>query len=205
MTDLAPSIHLVDDDAAVRDSLSLLIEYEGYAVKTYESAEVFLAACPPRSRGCVVIDLRMPGMDGIRLQEEMVRRGMPLPVIFLTGYGDIPTSVRAIKAGAMDFLTKPVAGGDLLKSIAAAMAVAETRQAEAYRNLSAASRLTGLTEREQAVMKLAVDGLSNKQIAHQLGISHRTVEIHRAHVMRKTGAASLIDLARLVREAGFVD
>lgn len=202
MSDRALTIFVVDDDAAVRDSLSLLIESEGYVVETYASAEAFLAAHGPESRGCAVIDLRMPGMDGMRLQEEMARRDILLPIIFLTGYGDIPTSVKGIKAGAVDFLTKPVAGADLLSAIAAALALAERKQADASRNMDASTRLASLTEREQEVMKMAVEGLGNKEIAKRLGISHRTVEIHRAQVMKKTGAANLIELARLARDAG---
>lgn len=202
MTDDNRTVHMVDDDAAVRDALGLLIESEGYAVKAYPGAEDFLAACGPETQGCAIIDLRMPGMDGIALQEEMARRGMALPIVFLTGYGDIPSSVKAIKAGAVDFLTKPVVGTQLLASVATAMAAAEQRQAQVHRNSNATSRLAELTERERTVMQLAVEGLSNKQIAARLGISYRTVEIHRAHVMQKTGAASLIALARIAREAG---
>lgn len=190
-----PCVFLVDDDAAVRDALSLLIETAGYAVRSYAGADAFLADCGPRSRGCAIVDLRMPGMNGMELQAEMARRGMLLPIIFLTGYGDIPTSVKAIKAGAVDFLTKPVAAAQLFASIATAMAAAG-------RNSSAASCLAGLTERERAVMRLAIQGLAHKEIARLLGISHRTVEIHKAHVMKKTGAASLMELARIAREAG---
>lgn len=199
------SVFLVDDDPAVRDALSLLVESEGYRVETYASADAFLAACEPGRRGCVVIDLRMPGMDGIQLQEEMARRGFLLPIIFLTAYGDVPTSVKAIKAGAVDFLTKPVSGTHLLRCIAAALAEAEKRHAEASLNSSAVSRLSSLTEREWAVMKLAVAGLSNKEIAKRLDISHRTVEIHKAHVMRKTGATTLTELTRIARQAGVAE
>ncbi len=202
MSDRAPSVFLVDDDPAVRDALSLLLEAEGYAVETYASAAVFLAACKPESFGCVVMDLRMPGMDGIQLQEEMARRGFLLPIIFLSGHGDIPTSVRAIKAGAVDFLTKPVAGTELLQRIAVALNAAKQRQAEASQSASAVSLLAGLTERERQVMQLIVAGLSNKKIAIQLGISHRTVEIHKAHVMRKTGAVNALVLARIARDGG---
>ena len=202
MNDHDPTIFIVDDDPAVRDSLFLLIESEGYAVKTYASAEAFLADQGQESHGCVVLDLRIPGMDGIRLQEEMARRGILLPIVFLTGYGDIPTSVKAIKAGAVDFLTKPVTGADLLRAIATALALAERKQADASRNLDASARVASLTEREQEVMKMAIEGLCNKEIAKQLGISHRTVEIHKAHVMKKAGATNLIELTRIARDAG---
>lgn len=202
MSDRAPSVFLVDDDPAVRDALSLLLEAEGYTVETHASAALFLAACKPESFGCVVMDLRMPGMDGIQLQEEMARRGYLLPIIFLSGHGDIPTSVRAIKAGAVDFLTKPVVGTELLQRIAAALNVAKRRQAEASQSARAASLLAGLTEREREVMQLVVAGLPNKKIAMKLGISHRTVEIHKAHVMRKTGAANALELARMAKDGG---
>ena len=205
MNDAAPTVHLVDDEPAVRDSLSLLIASEGYSVAAHASAREFLDGCPPGTRGCVVADLRMPGMNGLQLQEEMARRGILLSIIFLTGHGDIPTSVRAIKAGAVDFLTKPVTANELLQAIAAALALSDQRLADSSRSSSAAELISHLTERERAVMKLAAAGLSNKVIARQLGISHRTVEIHKGRVMKKTGATSLINLTRLVRAAGFDD
>lgn len=190
-------IFLVDDDPAVRDSLSLLMESEGYQVSSFADPESFLAACGPDDRGCAVIDLKMPGMDGLALQEEMTRRGLAIPVIFLSGFGDIPTSVKAIKAGAIDFLTKPVSGAELRRSIASALESPPKRVAQSSRYPAVESRLATLTEREQSVMHLAVAGLTNKEIARQLGISHRTVEIHKAHVMRKTGAGTIIDLVRM--------
>lgn len=192
-----PTVHLVDDDPAVRDSLGLLIEQEGYAVECYASAEAFLAAELADGPGCMVLDLRMPGMDGIRLQDELGRRSLTLPIIFLSGHGDIPTSVRAIKAGALDFLTKPVTGDALLRCIETAVAESRRRRVAAEANHNAASRLATLTEREREVMALAVTGLANKEIARTLGISHRTVEIHKARLMQKTGAETLLDLARL--------
>lgn len=125
MNESAPKVFIVDDDAAVRDSSSLLIELEGYTVETYASAAAFLAACGPKSRGCAIIDLRMPGMGGLQLQEEMARRGFVLPIIFLTAYADTPTSVTALKAGAVAFLSKPITTPDLLRNIAATMALAK--------------------------------------------------------------------------------
>lgn len=197
------TVFLVDDDAAVRDSLSLLIEQEGFAVETFAGAEDFLAACRPERRGCAIVDLRMPGMDGLRLQEELARRGVALPLVFLTGHGDIPTSVRAIKAGAVDFLTKPVSGAALMASLHAALAEGERLRAQAESSSTAASRLASLTEREREVMALAVEGLPNKEIARRLDISHRTVEIHKARIMHKTGAATLLELARIAEAGGF--
>lgn len=196
------TVHIVDDSDVVRDSLSLLVESRGYAVKAHASAEAFLAQCRPEEHACAVVDLRMPGMNGLSLQEEMNRRGLRVPIIFLTAHGDIPTSVRAMKAGAFDFLTKPVPGGELLHSIEGALVECRRYCEEARRNDTAASRVADLTARERDVMKLAATGLANKEIAQQLGISFRTVEIHRARAMRKTGASSLIELADIARDAG---
>lgn len=193
---------LVDDDGAVRESLSLLIESEGYPVRAFARAEEFLASCGPGACGCAIVDLRMPGLDGICLQEEMMRRGIQIPIIFLTGHGDVPTSVKAMKAGAFDFLTKPIDGGELLHIIDAAMAEDRVRCTETERHLMAASRLSALTAREFDVFKLAARGLANKEIAQRLGVSFRTVEIHRSRVMHKTGATTLIQLANIAREIG---
>ena len=205
MSDRELTVFLVDDNPAVLDSLSLLIASEGHPVQCHASAEAFLAACGPESWGCAVIDVRMPDMGGLSLQEEMARRGIRLPIIFLTGHGDIPTSVRAMKAGAFDFLTKPVAGSDLLRSIDVALAEAKRRCAEEDRNCTATSRVASLTARERDVLGLAAKGLANKEIGQRLGISFRTVEIHRARVMHKLGAASLIDLANIARDSGVAE
>lgn len=195
-------IFVVDDDPAVRDSLTLLLEQEELAVQAFDSAESFLAACDPAWRGCAIIDVRMPGMDGVQLQEELSRRCRLLSVIFLTAFGDIPMTVQAIKAGAVDFLTKPVTGAALMQSVQAALAESDRLQAQAASNHVATSRLSGLTLREREVMALAVAGHSNKEIARRLGISHRTVEIHRGRIMQKTGTSSLLDLARIAQESG---
>ncbi|MBA3034567.1 MAG: response regulator [Gammaproteobacteria bacterium] len=192
-------IFVVDDDPAVRESLSLLLEQEDFQVETYDSAAAFLAACPPGPHSCAIVDIRMPVMDGMQLQAELTRRGIPLPVIFLTGHGDIPLSVRAIKLGAFDFLTKPVSGATLLESVRMALLESDRLNLIAASNQSAVERIASLTEREREVMALAVAGLSNKETAKRLGISHRTVEIHRARVMHKTGAESLVDLVRIAK------
>jgi FixJ family two-component response regulator len=196
------TVFVVDNDPAVRDSLALLLEGEGFAVETFDCAESFLAAWRPLPRSCAIVDIRMPGMDGLRLQEELSRRGVLLPVIFLSGHGDIPMSVRAIKAGAVDFLTKPVTGNALLESVNAALIESDRLASRCEANQSAASRLAALTLREREVMLLAAGGLPNKEIARRLGISHRTVEIHKARIMHKTGAETLLDLARLAEAAG---
>lgn len=202
MSTLQPTVFIVDDEPAIRDSLALMIEQDRLAVETFESAEAFLSACHEESFGCIIIDIRMPGMDGMQLQDELSRRGILLPVIFLTGHGDIPMSVRAIKAGAVDFLTKPVTRDKLLASVRSAIQSGEKMLAKVARIQQARSLLADLTDREREVMALAAGGHPNKEIARRLGISHRTVEIHKAKIMHKTGAVNLLDLARMAHEGG---
>ncbi len=194
------TVFIVDDDAAIRDSLSLMIEQENIAVQAFDSAETFLAAYQPECCGCAIVDIRMSGMDGLELHKALLKRNILLPIIFLTGHGDIPMSVQAIKAGAVDFLTKPVTREKLLNSIRAAIQQSETVLSENANHQEALSHLASLTDRERDVMLLAVQGHPNKHIARQLGISHRTVEIHKSKIMQKTGAVNLLDLARIVHE-----
>lgn len=196
------TVYVVDDDPAVRDSLTLLLEQEDITVVTFASANAFLDAIDQtRPRCCAIIDIRMPGLDGLQLHTEITRRNILLPVIFLTGHGDIPMSVRAIKSGAMDFLSKPVTSHALLESVHVALLESEQIFSHIKANQSARLSLDNLTDRERDVLALAITGLSNKEIARRLDISHRTVEIHRAHIMHKTGASTLIDLVRIA-EAG---
>ena len=197
------TVFLVDDDPAVRESMSILLRAAGYPVELHADAEAFLSACGPERHGCLISDLHMPGMDGLQLQEEMARRGIRLPVVFLTGHGDIPASVRAIRGGAVDFLTKPVAGATLLNSIAAAMTLAGQWATQGEHAAEAARKLGRLTKRERDVMKGIIAGQTNKEIGRQIGISHRTVEIHKAHLMEKTEVSSWLELAHLARRAGF--
>lgn len=199
-----PIVFIVDDDAAVRDGLGLLCETAGLRVECHPSAESFLAAYRPEQPGCLVLDVRMGAMSGPELQAELVRRGSHLPIVFLTAHGDIPMTVRAMRAGAVDFLTKPVHGGLLLERVQAAL-----RSNDALLNQQASQhgqrqRLASLTPRELEVMNLALAGLSNKQIAKQLGISHRTVELHRSRILHKTGCASLLELALLASDCGLM-
>lgn len=196
------TIYLIDDDPAVRDSLSLLLEQQDFAVQAYASADEFLQAARPDWQGCAIIDLRMPAKDGLALQQEMAGRGLLIPVVFLTGHGDIPATVMAMKSGAVDFLTKPVKGDTLLASIRSAMQVAAQLGDKQRKNQAAMQAVDGLTERERQVMRFVAQGLSNKETARELGISHRTVEIHRARVMRKTGATSEMELFQLLQVAG---
>lgn len=194
-------IYLVDDDPAVRDSLSLLLEHEGFEVQAFDGADAFLDAAQPEWRGCAIVDLRMPAKDGLALQEEMVELGLLLPVIFLSGHGDIPATVQAMKRGAVDFLTKPVRAQVLVASIRAALKVSESLDAQCRKSQAARTAVDTLTEREREVMHLVAQGRSNKEVARVLGISHRTVEIHRARVMRKTNARSEMDLFQLLQAA----
>lgn len=196
------TVFIVDDDPAIRDSLTLMISQENIMVKGFESADAFLAAIQPEHLGCAIIDIRMPGMDGMQLQETLCQRNIQLPVIFLTGHGDIPMSVRAIKAGAVDFLTKPVTREKLMASVRSAIIESEKILSKNNHHQNALSHIADLTGRERDVMALAIQGHPNKEIARQLGISHRTVEIHKAKIMRKTGAINLLDLVRIVHEGG---
>jgi two-component system response regulator FixJ len=189
-------IHVVDDSEDVRDSLAILLEVSGYRSRTYASALDLLAVVQPGWTGCVIADVRMPGMTGIELQKELLLRGIRLPVIIITAHADVPMAVAALKAGAVDFIEKPFRDELLLGSIRAALA---TPAEEVGRpgGASMAARLAGLSAREREVMLLLVAGHPNKVVADRLDISPRTVEVHRAHIMEKTGARSLADLVRM--------
>lgn len=202
MTSQYPIVFIVDDEPAVRDSLALLVEQEGISVQTFEDAETFLSIYQPDYKGCIILDVRMPGMDGMMLQEKLSQCKCMMPIIFLTGHGDIPMSVRAIKAGAIDFLTKPITRAKLLAAIQSAFLESEKLIEANKHNQDAISRLASLTKREHEVMMLAIQGCHNKEIATRLGISFRTVEIHRSNIMHKTGAINLLDLARIAYESG---
>jgi FixJ family two-component response regulator len=196
------TIFIIDDEPAVRDALSMMLEQEGYQVKAFESGESFLADYQQEKVGCAIIDVRMPKMSGLQLQAIMLERNLLLPIIFLTGHGDIPMSVDAIKSGAADFLTKPITREKLLASIRPAIIECEKKLAQAASTQEAQSLLASLTEREREVMVLAINGFPNKEIARRLAISHRTVEIHKSKIMHKTGAINLLDLASIAREGG---
>lgn len=191
----APSVFIVDDDDAVRDSLGQVMEAAGLSYRLFESAEHFLEAYRPGQPGCLLLDLNMPNMTGDELQTELIRLNIKLPIIFLTAFGDIPTTVRTIKAGAIDFMTKPVPSKLLVERIEAVL-----QQQSLLLDQGQCSRIMTLTAREFDVMRLVIAGHSNKQIARQFGISYRTVEIHRARVMEKTGASNLLDLVRICSE-----
>ena len=197
MTDRAPLVFVVDDDAAILKSLRRLLGASGFAVETFSSPLQFLDREPPDQPSCVVLDLSMPDMDGLAVHKAIVDRNWPCGVVILTGHGDIPASVRAMKLGAVDFLTKPVDEDILVTALREALA----RQEQAFELRSQyediKSRFEPLTARENEVMEMVVNGLLNKQIAHELGISEKTVKAHRAKVMQKTGARSLAGLVHL--------
>jgi RNA polymerase sigma factor (sigma-70 family) len=193
-----PTVFIVDDDEAVRQSLQMLAESVGYPTRTFAAAQDFLAAYDPGQRGCLVLDVRMRGMSGLELQEELTNHGATLPVIMVTGHGDIPMAVRAMRAGALDFIEKPYRDQVMLDRIQQAIEV-NTRQHAAQEELDAIeARLVHVTPREREVLDLVVSGRTNKEIAAQLGISVRAVESHRARVMERMQADSVATLVRMV-------
>ncbi len=192
-----PCIYIVDDDYAVCDGLTMVIENAGFTCQAFQSAEKFLQSYCPDQLGCLLLDINMPGMSGYELQAELNRRNITLPIIFLTAYGTIPMTVRAMKAGASDFLTKPVPSKLLIERLHSVLQQATERQAEAQAKELLCRRLNELTARELEVFPLIVEGFTNKEIARQLGISYRTIEVHRARILQKTGITSYLELARL--------
>jgi two-component system, LuxR family, response regulator FixJ len=195
-------IYVVDDDEAVRTSLSVLFEANGYASRSFSSAQEFLAAAPSLHPGCLIADIRMPGMDGLEMQQRLIGRGLPFPFIVITGHGDVPLAVRAMKAGALDFIEKPFAADTILDKAKSGLdCLGAPRQVDEL-TATATTRLKVLSPREREVLEGLLTGLSNKSIAYELGISPRTVEIHRARVMEKMGVRSLSELVRMGLAAG---
>jgi FixJ family two-component response regulator len=193
-----PTVFIVDDDDAIRDSLRMLAESMGFEPATFATAQAFLEAYDPGRSGCLVLDIRMPGMSGLELQERLVQSGIELPIIFMTGHADVPMAVRAMQAGAVDFLEKPFRDQDLLDKIQRAIEFdAKNRKHLADRD-AIRRRSERLTPREREVLELVVDGQPNKAIAAELGLSERTIEIHRSRVMRKMEADSLPQLVQMV-------
>jgi RNA polymerase sigma factor (sigma-70 family) len=190
------TVFIVDDDAAVRAGLSMQLEAAGFSVKAFASAEDYITAICPAVIGCLVLDVRMPGMTGPDLQLELARRNISLPIIFLSGHGDIPLAVKSIQAGAVDFLTKPVSGLVLIERIQMSLRLSAEQWEKDAENKILQEKMATLTEREQEVLALALAGYSNKEIATRLGISFRTVEHHRSHILLRTGTNNLFKLAR---------
>lgn len=195
-------VHVVDDDASVRSALTRLLQAAGYTVRTWDSASEFMHAGVPEGNGCILLDLRMPGMNGLDLQQALTERlarenRVIPPIIFLTGHGDIETGVRAMKLGAADFLTKPVERETLLAAVTQALALANATHAAHDELLNLQQRYATLTPREREVFTWVTRGAPNKQIAMNIGAAERTVKLHRARIMEKMQAASLAELVRL--------
>jgi len=196
------TVFVVDDDRAVRESLAMLVQSAGLAAETFESAQAFLDAYHPDRRGCLITDIRMPGMSGLELQERLTNDDLRIPVIVLTGYGNVPAAVRALKGGAVDFVEKPFNPEALLDLVQQALAKdTEIRELSAQ-EAELAERMALLTPREHEVMSLVVAGNANKVIAIELSISERTVELHRGRIMKKMQARSLAELMRMVLPQG---
>jgi FixJ family two-component response regulator len=198
----AATIHIIDDDASLRDALDTLFRSTGLATRRYGSAQDFMKAPPADGPGCLVVDVRMPGVNGLEFQEQLAGLGVRLPVVLMTGHGDIPMSVRGMKAGAVDFLTKPFRDQDMLDAVAAALARDSARR-EGESKIEALKRLFAtLSPRERQVMALVAAGNMNKQVAGALALSEITVKIHRGAAMRKMGARTLADLVRMAEALG---
>lgn len=198
MKETAPTVYVVDDDEAVRSSLKLLLKSAGVASEAFGSAQEFLAGYEASQPGCLVLDVRMPGMSGLELQHELNVRGAALPVIFITGHGDIPMAVEAMQHGAFDFLQKPFRDQELLDRVQRALARDAENRARLRHTDGIRARLATLSPREREVLDLVTQGKANKMVAGDLGVSQRTVEIHRAHVMQKMEAGSLAELVRMM-------
>lgn len=196
---IEPVVYVVDDDQAVRDSLRWLIESIGHQVNTYGNAQAFLDDYDPDRPGCIVLDVRMPGMSGLDLQDRLRERGIQIPIIVITGHGDVPMAVRAMKSGALDFVEKPFSDQVLLERIQQALDLDSEYREKHQRIRDIAARHASLTPREREVMDQVVAGHANKVIAYELGVSMKTVEAHRGKVMRKMKARSLSDLVQMAQ------
>lgn len=197
MSDAEKTVHVVDDDQSVRRSVGFMLKTSGYKVKPYASGAELLKEAKSLDPGCILLDIRMPGMDGLEVQQALHENGVSLPVIIMTGHGDVPLSVRAMKAGAIDFIEKPFEKEVLVTAIEDGFGLLQRADGRRDRAEEAAVRLQVLTGREREVLDGLAEGLPNKTIAYDLGISPRTVEIHRANLMRKLGARSLSEALRL--------
>jgi FixJ family two-component response regulator len=199
-----PVIFLVDDDPSVRKSLSRLISSAGFPVEAFSSAREFLNRNPSDDSGCLLLDIRMPGIDGIELQEELILTGNPMPIIFMSAHASVPISVKAMKGGAVDFLTKPFSADELVSVLKSAVDKVVKKRGEDFQIQEIKKHVANLTAREYEVFKLVVQGFLNKQIGSQLGISEKTVKVHRSRVMEKMHASSLAELVLFAQRAGIM-
>jgi RNA polymerase sigma factor (sigma-70 family) len=195
-----PVVFVVDDDRSVRSSLKLLISSVGLQVESFESADTFLQRKPPDTPSCLVLDVRLHGLSGLDFQRELAAKNIHIPIVFITGHGDIPMSVRAMKAGAVEFLTKPFRDQDLLDAVRIALERDRSRREEEKEVTDLQQRFDSLTPREQKVISMVVSGMLNKQIAGQLGTAENTVKVHRSRAMEKMKAQSLADLVRMIEK-----
>lgn len=202
MTAPEPIVFVVDDDPSVRTSTERLVRSMGFMVQTFGAAKEFLASARPDGPACLVLDIRLPGLSGLDLQRELARSGVEIPIIFMTGHGDIPMTVRAMKAGAVEFLTKPLRRQALLDAIRTAIDRDRAARTERLEGRQLRQRYEQLTAREREVMALVVAGLLNKQIAGELATTERTIKFHRAHIMQKMEAESLAELVRMASQLG---
>jgi two-component system response regulator FixJ len=191
------TVFVVDDDAGMRDALTQLLEAAGLRVECHADGPAFLVAYSGDRPGCLILDMAMPGMSGTEVQAALKTRGLPLPILFLTGHGDIPMAVRAVQEGAVDFLEKPIPGSTLLERVKSALMLdADWRQTRLYEQATQ-QNYARLSPREREIMTLTTSGLTSKQVAQKLGISPRTVEVHRTHIMHKMGAANVAELVSM--------
>lgn len=197
-----PVVLVVDDDQSMREALSSLLRSVGLRVELFESAAAFLQSDLPAAAACLILDVRLPGLSGLDLQTELAREDVRIPIIFITGHADVPMSVKAMKAGAIDFFTKPFRDQDLLDAVTAAIEQDRKRRAEEEKVSGLQAKFQSLTVREHEVMGYVASGLMNKQIAHEIGVSEITVKIHRGNMMRKMAAKSLADLVRMAEALG---
>ena len=202
ITALQPTVFIIDDDASVRKSLARLLRSAGFEVETFATAELFLEREHYEGIGCIVLDVRMPGISGIDLQDELSKADYSMPIVFITGHGNIPMGVQAMKKGAVDFLAKPFDDEELLQAVREAIEKDTQGRAEHGEVLDIRGRLELLTPREQEILRYVITGMLNKQIAYELGISEKTVKVHRGRIMEKLGIDSVADLVRLAEKVG---